>query len=138
LKEALLDVGRHGDRTGVMVALDSGVDSPATLVTFLDRSLNAVGSLGINFNPANIVLAGHNPHDAVKTLNRRLIHAHAQDARRISPDRMASVPLGHGDLDWLQLLADFEEVGYRGFLTILGADRAELAAGAAFLRRFVA
>lgn len=136
LKEALLDLGRHGDRTGVMVALDSGVDSPATLVSFLDRL--DVGSLGVNFNPANLVLAGHNPHDAVKSLNRRLIHAHAQDARRISPDRMATVPLGHGDLDWLQLLADFEEVGYRGFLTVLGADRAEMAAGVAFLRRFVA
>ncbi len=136
LKESLLDLGRHGDRTGVMVALDNGVDSPATLVGFLDRL--DVGSLGINFNPANLVLAGHNPHDAVKTLGRRLIHAHAQDARRISSNRMGTVPLGHGDIDWLQLLADFEEIGYRGFLTVLGADRAELADGVAFLRRFVA
>lgn len=136
LKEALRDLGRHGDRTGVMVALDSGVDSPAALVGFLDRL--DVGSLAINFNPAHLVIAGHNPHDAVKTLNRRLAYAHAQDARRISPNRMGTVPLGHGDLDWLQLLADFEEVGYRGFLTVLGADRAESAAGVTFLRRFVA
>jgi sugar phosphate isomerase/epimerase len=136
LKESLLDLGRHGDRTGVMVALDGGVDSPATLVSFLDRL--DVGSLGINFNPAHLVIAGHDPHDAVKTLGRRLIYAHAQDARRISPNRMGTVPLGHGDLDWLQLLADFEEIGYRGFLTVLGADRAELANGVNFLRRFVA
>ena len=97
-----------------------------------------VGSLAVNFNPANLVISGHNPFDAVRTFNKRIAHAHAQDARRISPNRMATVPLGHGDLDWMQLLANFEEIEYRGGLTVLGDDHAELAAGVAFLRRFVA
>ncbi|HZZ77334.1 MAG TPA: sugar phosphate isomerase/epimerase family protein, partial [Gemmataceae bacterium] len=133
LKEALLDLGRHGDRTGVIVALD-GVDNPASLATFLDRL--DVGSLGVNFNPGQLVIAGQNPHDSIKTLGRRLIYAHAQDARRVSPGRMGMVPLGHGDLDWIQILADFEEVGYRGYLTVLADNQAEAAAGLAFLRRF--
>ena len=30
----------------------------------------------------------------------------------------------HGDVDWMQLLANFEEVEYRGCLTVLGDDRA--------------
>lgn len=136
LREALLDLGKHGDRTGVTIALDSGVDGPESLVAYLDRF--DVGSLGLNYNPASLVIAGHNPHDAVKTMNKKLIHAHAQDARRISPNRMGTVPLGHGDLDWLQLLANFEEIEYRGPLTVLGDGRAEIAAGVAFLRRFVA
>ena len=50
---------------------------------------------------------------------------------------MATVPLGYGDLDWMQLLANFEEIEYRGPLTVLGNDRAEIAQGVAFLRRFV-
>jgi sugar phosphate isomerase/epimerase len=135
VREALLDLGRHGDRTGVTVALDSGVDSPETLVAWLNRF--DVGSLAVNFNPANLVLAGFSPYDALKTYQKRMVHAHAQDARRISPNRLATVPIGHGDLDWMQLLAGFEEIEYRGVLTVLGDGRAEIAAGVAFLRRFV-
>lgn len=136
MKEGLEALGRHGDRTGVMIALDTGLDSPETLMAFLNRF--DVGSLGVNFNPANLVISGHNPYDAVRTFHKRMIHAHAQDARRTSPNRMATVPLGHGDLDWMQLLANFEEIEYRGGLTVLGDNHAELAAGVAFLQRFVA
>jgi sugar phosphate isomerase/epimerase len=118
LKESLDALGKHGDRTGVTIAL--------------------AGSLAVNYNPANLVLAGFNPYDAVRTFGKRLAHAHAQDARRISPSKIATVPLGHGDLDWLQLLAHFEEIAYHGFLTVLGDNGAEMAAGLAFLRRFTA
>lgn len=135
LRESLLDLGRHGDRTGVIVALDNSVDSPETLVSLLDGF--DVGSLAFNFNPANLVLAGANPHDAVKTLHRRIVNVHAQDARRVSPSKLATVALGHGDIDWMQLLANFEEIEYQGPLTVLGDGAAELASGVAFLRRFV-
>jgi len=136
MKESLEALGRHGDRTGVVVALDTGLDSPATLVAFLNRL--DVGSLAVNYNPANLVISGHDPHEAIRAFQKRIVHADAQDARRISPNRMATVPLGHGDLDWMQLLANFEEIEYRGALTVLGDDRAEVAGGVAFLRRFVA
>ena len=136
MTESLESLGRHGDRTGVTLALDTGLDSPDTMMTFLNRF--DVGSLAVNFNPANLVISGHNPYDAVRTFNKRMVHAHAQDARRTSPNRMATVPLGHGDLDWMQLFANFEEIDYRGGLTVLGDDHAEVAAGVAFLRRFVA
>ncbi len=134
MKESLEALGRHGDRTGVTLALDSQ-DQPETLIAYLNRI--DVGSLAINFNPANLVLAGHNPHDAVKTYLRRLVHAQARDARRISPSKIATVPLGHGDIDWMQLLADFGQIEYRGCLSVQGSDGPELAAGVAFLRRFV-
>jgi L-ribulose-5-phosphate 3-epimerase len=136
MKESLESLGRHGDRTGVTIALDTGLDSPEAMMTFLNRF--DVGSLAVNFNPANLVISGHDPYSAVRTFNKRMAHAHAQDARRISPNRMATVPLGHGDLDWMQLLANFEEIEYLGGLTILGDSRDELAAGVSFLRRFVA
>jgi sugar phosphate isomerase/epimerase len=135
MKEALTDLGRHGDRTGTLLALDTGLDAPETLTNYLDRF--DCGSLMVNFNPANLVISGHNPYDAVKTFSRRIVHIHAQDARRISPNRMATVPLGHGDIDWMQMLASFEEIDYHSYVTILGDDREELASGVAFLRRFV-
>jgi sugar phosphate isomerase/epimerase len=134
LKESLDALGKHGDRTGVTVALDAGLDDAPALTAYLDRF--DCGSLAINFNPANFVLSGFNPYEAVRTLGRRLAHVSAQDARRISPSKLATVPLGHGDVDWLQLAAHFEEIGYRGFATVSADDRAEAAAGLAFLRRF--
>lgn len=135
MKESLTDLGKHGDRTGALVALDTGIDSPETLMNYLAGF--DTGSLVVNFNPANLVIAGFNPYQAVTTFGRRLAHVHAQDARRISPNRMATVPLGHGDIDWMQMLASFEEVGYRGTLAIPGDTPAEVAASVAFLRRFV-
>ncbi len=136
LKESLEALGKHGDRTGVTITLEAGLDEPAALVEYLDRF--DAGSLAVNYNPANLVLAGFNPYEAVRTFGKRLAHAHAQDARRVSPSKIATVPLGHGDLDWLQLLAHFEEIGYQKSLTVLGDNGAEMAAGLAFLRRFVA
>jgi sugar phosphate isomerase/epimerase len=135
LQESLDALGKHGDRTGVNMALEAGLDDPADWLAYLDRF--AVGSLGVDYNPANLLLNGFNPYQAIRTFGRRLLHAHAQDARRISPSKLATVPLGHGDLDWIQLLANFEEIDYRGHLTALADDRAELGAAVAFLKRFV-
>lgn len=135
LKESLEALGRHGDRIGVTVALETGPDDPEFLTAYLDRF--DVGSLAVNYNPANLVLGGFNPYQAIRTFGRRLAHAHAQDARRVSPSKLATVPVGHGDLDWMQLLAHFEEIEYRRHLTVLGNDRAETAAGLALLRRLI-
>ena len=136
MKESLDALGRHGDRTGVIVALESGLDDPAALVAYLERF--DAGSLGVNYNPANLVLNGFSAYEAIRTFAKRLVHAHGQDARRINPSKWGTVPVGHGDLDWMQLLAHFAEIDYRGHLTVLADDQAELAAGIAFLRRFIA
>ena len=77
-----------------------------------------------------------------RALHRRIVHAHAKDARRASPSRAAQeVPLGHGDIDWLEYLGILEEIEYRGWLTVereVGDNRvADVAAGVAFLRRLV-
>jgi L-ribulose-5-phosphate 3-epimerase len=120
LKESLEALGKHGDRTGVNIALEVGLDAPAEVNAYLERY--SAGSLGVDFNPANLLLNGSN---------------HAQDARRISPSKLTTVPLGHGDIDWLQILAHFEEIDYRGHLTVLAGDRSEGAEGVAFLARLV-
>jgi sugar phosphate isomerase/epimerase len=73
----------------------------------------------------------------MRTFHKRIASVHAQDARRISPNCTATVSRGQGDLYWMQMLANFEEIDYRGPLTVVGDNRAELAEGVAFLRRFV-
>ena len=71
----------------------------------------------------------------------RVVHSHAQDARQAGTNRPGQlVPLGHGDIEWMQYLSVLEEIEYRGWLVIKqeAGDRrlADVAAGVGFLRRF--
>src|ERR1019366_1804917 len=60
MKESLDALGKYGDRTGNVLALDTGLDSPETMVAYLSQFDS--GSLGINYNPANLVISGHDPY----------------------------------------------------------------------------
>lgn len=135
LRDALAALARHGDRSGTRLALETGLESAERLAAFLDRFDSA--GLAVCFNPANLLIAGFDPYEAARTLNRRIAYVQAQDARRVSPNRTATVPLGHGDLDWPRLLASLEESEYAGYLNVSGDGPAEAEAGVAVLRRLV-
>lgn len=140
LTESLHALAQHGDRSGSVLALETGLESGAVLAAFLDRFDS--GALGVNLDPANLLLHGFDPYESIRALGRRIVHAHAKDARQASASRAAQeVPLGHGDIDWMKLLGSLEEIEYRGWLTIereMGENRlADVAAGVAFLRRLI-
>ncbi len=140
LTESLRALGMHGDRVGAILALETGLESAETLKSFLARFDS--GSLGVNYDPANLLMNGFDPLASVGVLGDCIVHAHAKDARAATAGRSAQeVPLGHGDIDWLGLLGAFEEAAYRGWLTVereSGPDpRRDVAEGVAFLRRLV-
>ena len=140
LRDALRSLGQHGDRVGTTLALETGLESGQALRGYLDRF--DTGSLGVNLDPANLLLHNFDPYESIQALGRRILHVHAKDARQASASRAAQeVPLGHGDIDWLKLLGTLEEVEYRGWLVIERESgdnrRADVAAGVAFLRRLV-
>jgi sugar phosphate isomerase/epimerase len=140
LMEALRALGQHGDRTGTVLALETGLESGQVLRQFLDRF--DTGGLGADLNPANLLLHGFDPCESARALRGRIAHSHAKDARSASASRAGQeVPLGHGDIDWMQYLSVLEEVEYRGWLTIerdSGDNRlGDIAAGVKFLRRLV-
>jgi sugar phosphate isomerase/epimerase len=140
LAEALLALGQWGDRTGVVLALETGLESGAVLRRFLDCF--DTGSLGANLDPANLLMHGFDPYESARELSRKIVHSHAKDARRSSASRASQeVPLGHGDIEWMRYLDVLEEIDYRGWLTIereVGENRlADIAAGVGFLRRLV-
>src|SRR5262245_25113255 len=140
LRESLLALSQHGDRTGTVLALVTGLEPPATLRQFLSQFDS--GGLGVNLDPANLLLSGFDPIDAVRTLHDRIVHSHARDARKVAASRAAQeVPLGHGDIDWMAYLAALDEVEYRGWVVVVrdaGDNRlADVAAGVGFLRRFL-
>jgi sugar phosphate isomerase/epimerase len=140
LTEALLALGNHGDRTGVTLALETGLESGPVLRAFLDRFDTA--GLGVNYDPANLLMHGFDVYEGLRALRGKVVHVHAKDARSASASRAAQeVALGHGDIDWMQFVSVLEEIDYRSWLTIereTGADRRTDVAGAvAFLRRLV-
>lgn len=133
MKEALADLGRHGDKVGAQLLVETGLEAAQTLADYLARF--DTGSLAACFNPGALVQNGHDPYAAPRALGRFLLHAHAADARQISPSRAQAVALGRGDLDWLQLLGALEEVDYRGWLALEAQGGAEVTSGVQFLRR---
>ncbi len=140
LSESLQALARHGDRSGTILALETGLEDGAALASFLDRF--DTGALGVNLDPANLLLHGFDAYASVQALGHRIVHTHAKDARQASASRAAQeVPLGHGDIDWIKYLGALEEIEYRGWLTIereTGDNHlADVTAGVTFLRRLI-
>lgn len=140
LTEALHVLGRHGDRIGAVLALETGLESGEVLAGFLDRF--DTGGLGVNLDPANLLMGGFDPYESAGALRGRVVHSNAKDARVSGASRTAQeVPLGHGDIDWARYLAALEEIQYRGWLTVAreGGDNrvADVAAGVGFLARLL-
>ncbi len=138
--EALLVLGHHGDRVGAVLALETGLETGEVLNTFLSRF--DTGGLGVNLDPANLVMNGFDPYESARALHGKVVHCHAKDVRAGSASRSAQeVPLGHGDIDWMLFLGVLEEIEYRGWLAIereSGTQRlADVVNGVAFLRRLV-
>ena len=110
------------------------------LGAFLDRF--DTGGLGVNLDPANLLMGGFDPYESARALHGRVVHSNAKDARVSGASRTAQeVPLGHGDIDWTRYLAALEEIEYRGWLTVAresGDNRvADVAAGIAILAHLV-
>lgn len=117
LAAVLDDVGRHGHRVGAMLAAETGTDGGETLAGLL-RVLPE-GTLGIDFNPGNLVISGLDPREAVHALGAWILHVHASDALfGLTNSRGVRVPLGEGSVDMPALLGALEEFGYRGYITI--------------------
>ncbi len=140
LAESLATLSRHGNRVGAVLALETGSEPGSTLARMLDRF--DTGGLGINFDPANLLMNGFDVYESLAALSGRIVHCHAHDARQAGASRAAQeVPVGHGDIDWLQFLSEMEHHDYHGWIVVEqeGGDRRleDLAAGVGLLKRFV-
>lgn len=140
LTEALLALGQHGDRTGTVLALETGLEPGEQLRDYLAGL--ATGGLGVNYDPANLLLNGFDPIANLTPLRHLLRHVHAHDARVTAANRVAAeVPLGAGDIDWMQFLATLSALEYGGWVVVereTGTNQlVDVAAGVAYLRRLL-
>jgi len=140
LREALLALGLYGDRCGTLVALEIGFDATEAVRDYLNTF--DVGSLGVNYDPANLLMHGHDPVKSVMPLAGRVLHLHARDARKASVSRSAAeVPLGAGDIEWMGLMGALTAIEYRGWVVIDresgNAKAADIVDGVSFLKRVI-
>ncbi len=79
-------------------------------------------NIGINFDPANMILYGiGEPLPALKQLGRWVRSIHCKDAKWSDQPAVTwgtETPVGAGDVDFKQFLAVLDEIGYSGPLTI--------------------
>jgi sugar phosphate isomerase/epimerase len=140
LRESLLALGPFGDRVGTALALEIGFDPAEKVAAYLAGF--DTGSLKVTYDPANLMMHGHDPLANLAPLRGWVAHVHARDARAGNLSRgIQEVPLGAGDVDWLALTATLQVIDYDGFLTVerdQGENRlTDVASGVKFLRRFV-
>lgn len=133
--EALRVLGSHADRIGAMLALTTGLETGEGI----DSTLIALAtpSIGVNFDPGNLIAHGFDPVEQLAPLRGRIIHVHAHDARRGASGRLAAVEFGAGDVDWLALVGHLSAQEYRGWL-VLRTDEPNanaVTAGVKWLRR---
>ncbi|MBI4580423.1 MAG: sugar phosphate isomerase/epimerase [Planctomycetes bacterium] len=108
-----------GER-GVKLVMETGQESPEELMAFMDE----VGrpNLGVNFDPANMILYGiGEPIDAVALLKERIIHVHMKDAVWAAKPRLEwgeEVVLGTGEADIPRVVSKLRAQGYTGTLAI--------------------
>jgi sugar phosphate isomerase/epimerase len=118
LTQVLADLGRFGQQAGAMLAAETGSEDGAAFCRLIDALPN--GSIGVCFNPGQLLVNGFSAQEAMQELARDTIYFHAQDGvRDLARGRGVEVALGRGSADIPDLLSRLEEHEYRGYLTVV-------------------
>jgi sugar phosphate isomerase/epimerase len=104
---------------GQKFALETGQEPAVVLHDFI-HNVNRE-NLGINFDPANMILYGTgDPIEALHVVGHHVVGAHAKDGKwPLEKGTLGTeTPLGEGDVGMARFINKLKEVGYRGALTI--------------------
>ncbi|NLB60806.1 MAG: sugar phosphate isomerase/epimerase, partial [Lentisphaerae bacterium] len=138
MAKACEQLGRLASQTGVTFAIETGPEPAAVLRDFLE-DLQVGPGLGVNFDPANLVMVCREDIPAaVQTLAPYIVHTHAKDGINLKPvdpetlyrsfaepvpgfragDYISEVPLGKGQVPFEAYLQALRQHGFDGYLTI--------------------
>lgn len=145
MRDALGEICSYAHSIGMTYAVETGPETSHTLLSFIE---DVGDGLGVNLDPANIVMVtGENPAKSVRVLKSHIVHTHAKDGRMnhfadaelvygIKPDTEGAargsytqVGLGKGQVPWHDYLSALKGIGYDGFLTIENEYDGDKAAG---------
>lgn len=134
MQDACGRLAEYADSLNAHFAIETGPEKAATLKVFLD-GLHSTG-VAVNLDPANFVMVtGDDPVQAVYTLKDYIVHTHAKDGHRnyyrepeavyglaeeemLASPSFIELPLGEGDVDFVNYLKALNDIGFKGFLTI--------------------
>jgi len=119
LVDALGDVARFCRDNGQSFWFETGQETPVTLLRTIEDT--AADNLGINFDPANLLMYGKaNPVDALDMIGRYVRGVHAKDGEYPTNGRELGkeTPLGKGHVNFPLLVSKLKDLGYTGALTI--------------------
>ncbi len=113
---------------GLDLLMETGQESSSELLQFLNNL--SCKNVGINFDPANMILYGSgDPIDAIRTLGRHIRHVHVKDAiasKKPGLEWGSEVAFGDGQVPHSQFIKALQTIGYKGPLIIereAGDDR---------------
>lgn len=112
----LADIAQKNNLT---ILLETGQETAAILRLFLEKLDHP--SLGVNFDPANMILYGKgNPIEAVGVLGRWIRHVHIKDANAspVPGQWGAEVPWSTGQVNPPLFLNALKKAGFSGVLSI--------------------
>ena len=118
--EVLRTVCDHCAGLGLRVHLETGQETADTLFHLLETVER--GNLGVNFDPANMILYGSGePLEALRKVGDYVWSCHAKDGTWSDQPGVEwgkEVPLGQGDVNIERFVGILDEIGYDGPLTI--------------------
>jgi len=105
---------------GMGLNLETGQEPAAELLEFLKEVERP--NVGINFDPANMILYGAgDPIEAIKTLGPLIKHVHVKDGTASANPGVewgAEVPFGKGEVGAMRFISALRAAGYKGPLCI--------------------
>jgi len=105
---------------GLDLLMETGQERASELLQFLNDL--ACRNVGVNFDPANMILYGAgDPIDAIEVLGRHIRHVHVKDATLSDkPGTLwgEEVPFGEGEVGPARFLTALHSVNYTGPLVI--------------------
>jgi sugar phosphate isomerase/epimerase len=119
LLERIQQVAEIFAAKNIAVALETGQEAAALLASVLEELDSP--NLGVNFDPANMILYDQgDPIEAVKSLGRWIRHIHIKDAKRTTVRGVwgQEVTVGTGDVDWPGFFSALREIQFAGNLVI--------------------
>ncbi len=139
LRDLLDDLAKHANHVGVVLAVQPAQDADEELRTWLAGVTS--GPIGIDFDPAQFVLAGRNPVDALRTLHAFTYHAQLRDGLSEPDGTSNETPVGDGAVPWPEVLATLGEIEFAGWLTAVrtqGQDKPrDLTRAISYIRRLL-
>ena len=115
--QALSDIGNFGQKAGAWLAARTGADDGEALKELIDAL--PTQALGVDFDPAELVINGFSPVEAMQVLAGHVMSCRARDAvTDFSLGRGVEVTLGQGAVDWPALLGSLEQKSYSGYFTV--------------------